>query len=317
MPLTHEHQTVHEIDIAAPVDVVHGIIADPTRWPRYFTPTVHVNRIPLDERTERLRIWATGNGVLRAWSSIRTLDHVRHVISFRQEVSAPPVKSMAGTWTAEPGAGGGVRLVLTHDFEAVDDDPEHIDWIARATDENSRLELANVKRLAENWDRLSELEFSFEDSVRVHGEPADIYAFLHDAADWPQRLPHVADLELREEGDGELQMMSMWTKAKDGSTHLTESARVCFADEAIYYKQTVTPALISAHTGSWLIEPCADAEGGVLVRALHTVMLTEHAVGMVPAAGDSWASTRTFVRESIGGNSRATLGFCKEFAEAG
>lgn len=315
MPLSQEHETVHEIDVAAPADIVHGIIADPTRWPRYFTPTVHVDRTVLDAGTERLRIWATGNGVLRSWSSIRTIDPDRHFISFRQEVSAPPVKSMAGAWAAKPGADGGVRLVLTHHFEAIDDDPVSVAWIAEATNQNSDLELANIKRLAESWDQLGEREFSFEDSVRMHGEPADIYAFLHDAAKWPDRLPHVAGLELKEEGDGELQLMSMWTRAKDGSTHLTESARVCFPDEAIYYKQTVTPALMTAHTGAWLIEP-VDADGGVLVRARHSVVLSEKALGMVPAAGNTWASTRAFVRASIGGNSRATLECCKEFAEA-
>jgi ribosome-associated toxin RatA of RatAB toxin-antitoxin module len=315
MPTAQEHQTVHEIDVAAPADVVHGIIADPTRWPRYFTPTVHVDRSELDAGTERLRIWATGNGVLRSWSSIRTIEEDRHFISFRQEVSAPPVKFMAGTWAAKPGADGGVRLVLTHHFQAIDDDPASVAWIAEATNKNSDLELANIKRLAENWDQLGELEFSFEDSVRMRAKPADVYAFLHDAALWPDRLPHVASLELKEEGDGELQLMAMRTRAKDGSTHLTESARVCFPDEAIYYKQTVTPALMTAHTGSWLIEPADDGDG-VLVRAGHSIVLSETGLGTVPAAGTTWESTRAFVRASIGGNSRATLLCCKEFAEA-
>ncbi|GAB3888106.1 aromatase/cyclase [Kibdelosporangium lantanae] len=311
MTRTQEHQTVHEIDIAAPVDVVYGIIADPTRWPRYFTPTVHVERTMLDTETERLRIWATGNTVVRAWTSIRAIDPERHQVSFRQEVSAPPVKSMSGCWTVRP-VDEGVQLVLTHDFEAVDDDPAHVEWITKGTNENSTVELANIKRLAESWGRLRELEFSFEDSLVIHAPAADIYDFLQDAARWPERLPHVAGLDLRETDAG-VQQMSMWTRAKDDSTHLTESVRVCFPHDRIVYKQLVTPVLINAHTGAWLIEP---AEDGVVVRAQHTILLNEEAVGTIPAAGLTVESTRDFVRASIGGNSRATLGFAKAYAEA-
>jgi aromatase/bifunctional cyclase/aromatase len=309
--LTRKHQTVHDIDIAAPVEIVYRIIAEPARWPLYFTPTVHVDRTEVGTGTERLRIWATGNGVIRAWSSIRTLDPDRHFIAFRQEVAAPPVKSMAGTWQATTTADGQVQLVLTHDFAAVDDDPASIEWISQATNENSTRELANVKALAESWHRRDEIEFSFEDSVWVDGKPADVYAFLHDAAEWPQRLPHVARLDLREEDD-DMQQMLMWTRAKDGSTHLTESARVCFPEERIVYKQTTTPALIAAHTGEWLIEP---ADTGILVHSRHTVLLNDKALGTVPAAGTTCASTRDFVRASIGGNSRATLELAKNFVE--
>jgi hypothetical protein len=71
--------------------------------------------------------------------------------------------------------------------------------------------------------------------------------------------------------------------------------------------------MMTAHTGAWLIEPDAD---GALVRAQHSVVLSERALGLVPAAGDTWASTRAFVRASIGGNSRTTLECCKEFVEA-
>lgn len=312
MPTAGAHHTVHEIDIAAPVRTVYGIIATATKWPQYFAPTVHVERTSLDSGTERLRIWATGNGVLRNWTSQRTLDPAGACVSFRQEVSTPPVKSMSGTWTARQVPDGQVRLVLEHDFEAVGDDPAAIAWIAQGTDRNSVTELENVKRIAEGWDGLRDREFSFEDSVLVHGPGDAVYDFLYDAARWPQRLPHVASLDLREEEDG-LQLMSMWTKAKDGSTHRTESARVCFPGRGIVYKQTVTPALIAAHTGEWQVEPAGD---GVLVRSLHTAVLRDEALGALPAAGTTWDSTRAFVRDSIGGNSRATLAHAKEFAES-
>lgn len=310
-----DNRTVHEIEIAAAADVVYRVIADAESWPLRFTPTVHVEREPLAAGSERLRIWASGNGVVRNWSSIRTLDAARGQVRFRQEVSAPPVKSMSGTWTATPVQDGRTRLTLTHEFEAVDDDPRQTAWIAEGTHQNSSTELANVKRLAEGWGQLAELEFSFEDSMVVRGKPGDVYGFLYDASKWPQRLPHVAELTLTEEEGSGIQKMSMWTRAKDGSRHLTESVRVCFPDERLVYKQIVTAALIAAHTGEWLIEPAGDGDG-VLVRSRHTVLLNEQALGTYPAAGATWESTREFVRASIGGNSVATLGSAKAFVEA-
>jgi ribosome-associated toxin RatA of RatAB toxin-antitoxin module len=306
-----EHRTAHEIEITARADVVYGVIARPVRWPHYFTPTVHVERDRLEAGAERLKIWATGNGSVRVWTSLRTLDEERRVITFRQEVSAPPIRSMSGSWTVLPAANGRVRLVLTHEFEAVDDDPAGIEWITKVTNENSDAELANVKQLAESWDRLNELEFSFEDSVRVRGRAGDVYAFLHDADLWPERLPHVAKLELQEDAGG-VQLMSMWTRAKDDSTHLTTSARVCFPDRRIVYKQLVPPTLLAAHVGEWVIEPDED---GVTVCSRHVVRLNEEALGTLPAAGGTVESTRDFVQSATSANSKATLRLAREYAE--
>ncbi|MCO6008429.1 aromatase/cyclase [Actinoallomurus purpureus] len=313
MPPVGRHQTRSEIDIAAPADVVYGVIADPVRWPQFFAPTVHVERTGLGGGHERLRIWATGNGEVRNWTSLRKVDPDQRTVEFRQEVSAPPVRSMGGTWSVSSLGDGGVRLVLLHDFEAVDDDPEGVEWIRRATDENSGLELGNLKRLAESWDRLGELVFSFEDSIHIDAAPEAVYGFLHDAGEWPKRLPHVAAMEFDETPDG-VQTMAMRTRAKDGSTHLTESVRVCFPAQRIVYKQVVTPALIAAHTGEWVLE---KVDAGVLVRSRHTVTLNEKALDSVPGTAATPATTREVVRDAIGGNSRATLALAKEFAETG
>jgi aromatase/bifunctional cyclase/aromatase len=273
---------------------------------------VHVERTEVDPTTERLNIWATGNGEVRAWSSIRVLDHAQRRISFRQEVSSPPVRFMGGTWTVSPRPDGPVRVVLTHDFEAVDDDPDGLAWIARATEENSTQELANIRKLAESWDRRADFVFSFEDSVLIDGKPAAVYEFLHDAGEWPVRLPHVARMEF-EEKPGNLQLMTMHTRTGDGSVHVTESARICFPEDRIVYKQLVTPELIAAHTGEWFIRPLAE---GVRVTSRHTVALNPAAMSLDPEKGTTEATYREMVTQAIGGNSRITLGEAKKFAES-
>jgi uncharacterized protein YndB with AHSA1/START domain len=309
---TGRHRATHEIDIAAPPQTVYRIIAEAEAWPQHFRPTVHVERDELDGSTERLRIWATANDEVKTWTSVRVLDDAGRRVTFRQEVSAPPVAAMGGEWICAPTPDGGTHLVLHHDFAAVDDDPAGVEWIRKATDRNSDTELANIKSLAERWDQIPDLVFSFSGSLLVQGPMEAAYEFLYQAAKWPERLPHVARLDLREDVEN-IQYMSMDTRAKNGSVHTTESARVCFPSARIVYKQVVMPALLAAHTGEWLLEKVA---GGVLVTSRHTVTVNEPNIAKVLGADATVADARNFLRTAIGGNSEATLGLTKRYAEA-
>ncbi|MEV6974422.1 aromatase/cyclase [Kitasatospora sp. NPDC093806] len=308
--MTTTQRTMHEIDIDAPADVVYTVIADAVAWPQRFTPTLHVERTELVPGAERLRIWARANGEVKQWTSRRDLDAARRRISFRQETSSPPVASMAGQWQVTERPGGAI-LTLTHEFSAIDDDPQGLGWITEATDRNSRSELGNIKSLAERWTQLADLEFEFEDSVLVDAAPDTVYDFLQDAAAWPARLPHVARLDLREEAGG-IQHMAMDTRTADGSEHTTESVRICFPGTGITYKQLRTPSMMAAHTGRWTVEP---TEHGVRVTSWHAVVLNPEAIPAVLGPDATTATARRFIREAAGGNSRATLGLAKRFAE--
>ncbi|MFF2045696.1 aromatase/cyclase [Kitasatospora sp. NPDC058170] len=308
--MTRTEHTTHDIDVDAPADVVYAVIADARAWPRRFGPTLHVEHAELAAGVERLRIWAGANGEVAHWTSRRELDRGRRRIGFRQEVSSPPVASMAGEWQVRERPGGST-LVLTHEFTAVDDDPQGVDWITRATDRNSRTELGNIKQLAESWAELARLEFEFEDSVLVDAPLETVYGFLNEAAEWPTRLPHVARLDLREDTPG-IQHMSMDTRTADGSEHTTESIRICFPGAGIAYKQLRTPSMMSAHTGRWSF---AQTEHGVRVTSWHAVVLNPEAIPAVLGPDATIASARAFIRQAAGGNSRATLALAKRFAE--
>lgn len=84
----------HEITIKAPANTVYGLIEDVTNWPHVFPPTIHVERLESEGRSERIRIWATARGEAKTWTSRRELDPEALRITFRQEQSAPPVASM-------------------------------------------------------------------------------------------------------------------------------------------------------------------------------------------------------------------------------
>ncbi|MFD5508224.1 aromatase/cyclase [Streptomyces sp. NPDC059761] len=309
------HRSVHETEVAAPAGVVYGLIADPVQWPLYFPPNVYVERLEFDGVHERLRMWATANGRVKSWTSRRVLDAAARRIEFRQEVPAAPLSAMTGTWIVEPLGAERSRLVLLHDFSVAGDRAEDVEWVERATDTNSRAELGNLARLGERWGGLDDLVMSFEDTVRVDAPPELVYAFLERAEQWPQLLPHVSRLELTEPAElPGVQVMAMDTLTADGSAHTTESVRVCFpAAGRIVYKQTRTPALMSAHTGVWTVTGGAY---GSTVTSQHGVVLREEAIAGVLGASADLAAARRYVREALGRNSTATMTYAKQYAEA-
>ncbi|MFJ1902117.1 MULTISPECIES: aromatase/cyclase [unclassified Streptomyces] len=307
------YRTAHSVEVAAPAGVAYGLISNAVQWPLFLPPNVHVERLDFDGQNERLRMWATANGEVRSWISRRVQDPQARRIDFRQQHPQAPVETMNGTWTVEERPGGTSVLTLLHDFTVTGDRAEDAAWVERAIDTNSVAELDHVKRLAERWPRLDELVLSFEDAVRVKGPSELVYDFLYRVSDWPELVPHVARLELTEDTPG-VQVMAMDTRTADGSTHTTESVRVCFPQAGrIVYKQTTTPALMDAHTGEWSVLP---DESGVTVISQHSVVLREEAIESVLGEGADLAQARRYVREALGRNSTATLNLAKRHAES-
>ncbi|BDM71234.1 actinorhodin polyketide synthase bifunctional cyclase/dehydratase [Streptomyces nigrescens] len=297
--------------MAAPAQRVFDLIAEVGNWPRIFPPTVYVEYAEHGPTEERIRIWATANDEVKSWTSHRVLDRDRLVIGFRQEVSQPPVASMGGQWLIEPLAADRTQVTLLHDYRAVGDDPANVDWIERAVDRNSRAELAALRAAAERSGSPDGPEFSFEDAVHVAGSATDVYAFLHAAEGWQERLPHVRRVVLQEDVPN-VQTLEMDTAAPDGSIHTTKSVRVCFPLERIVYKQLQTPALMSVHTGEWRVREERDQ---LVVTSAHTVVIRPEAIPQVLGEGATVGDARAFVRAALSRNSTATLHLAKEHAE--
>ncbi|MFB8246293.1 aromatase/cyclase [Streptomyces sp. NPDC055952] len=312
VPAERVHRTRHETEIAAPAAIVYGLIADAPRWPLVFPPNVHVERLASNGAHERLRMWATANGTVKSWTSRRRLDPAGRRVDFRQEVSAAPLTGMGGSWIVEERGAHACRLVLLHDFTVGGDRAEDVAWVERATDTNSRAELSRVGELARRWPGLAARTLSFEDSVRIAGPAAAVYAVLRDAAAWPRLLAHVDRVEVSEDSPG-VQVMSMDTRTAAGTVHTTESVRVCFDDALrIVHKQTSTPALTDARTGAWILVPDAT---GVTVTARHEVILREEDVEPVLGPGATVADARRHVREELGRATTATLTLARRHAE--
>lgn len=311
MSQSGSREAEHEITISAPAAAVYQLIAEVVNWPRIYPPTVHVDQVEAGEREERIRIWATANGEFKAWTSRRTLDPEALRITFRQEVPSPPVASMTGTWIIEALSENESRVRLLHEFRAVGDDPDGLQWIDEAVDRNSRSELAGLKRNVELAQESEEITFSFQDTVQIDGSAKDVYGYINDAHLWPERLPHVDSVQLTEESPG-LQSLEMVTRAANGSTHATRSFRVCFPDRRIAYKQVTMPALMTLHTGCWTFE---ENDQGVAATSQHTVVLNTENITRILGADATVADSRKHVQEALSTNSRATLAHAKDYAE--
>ncbi|MET9775318.1 aromatase/cyclase [Streptomyces sp. NPDC006367] len=312
MSAPEPREVEHEITVSAPAGDVYRLIADVTNWPRVFPPTIYVDHLERSGDEELIRIWATANGEAKNWTSRRVLDPENLRITFRQQVSTPPVAGMGGTWIVEPLGERTARVRLLHDYTAVDDDPAGLAWIEEAVDRNSRTELASLKTNVELATADEELTFSFEDTIAIDGSAKDAYDFVNEAGRWAERLPHVATVRLTEDTPG-LQTLEMDTRAKDGSTHTTRSYRVCLEGRKIAYKQTTLPALMSLHTGYWTFR---DTDTGALASSQHTVVLRPENIERILGPEAGIAEAREYVRTALSTNSRATLGHARDYAEA-
>ncbi|MEU9255534.1 SRPBCC family protein [Streptomyces sp. NPDC048270] len=317
------HRRTYAVDVAAPAGVVYGLIADTTQWPLFVPPSIHVERLDFDGIRDRFQMWVTAGGTVKSWLSRRTLDAQAHRIDFHQEVPAAPALALGGRWSVEARGTGRSRLTLDHEFTVADDRPEDLSWVERATDDNSRAELARLKETAERWTALDSLLLTVEESVRVKGPAELVYDFLYGIADWPGQVPHVVRADVAEDRPG-VQVVSMdtvWgsdpatrTAQSTQTMQSTQEVRICFPHAfRIVHKQTRTPLLLEAHTGEWSVIP---DETGVTALARHNVLLREEAAEAVLGRGAGIEEARHHVRELLAGQSATVLNLAKRHAES-
>jgi ribosome-associated toxin RatA of RatAB toxin-antitoxin module len=300
--------TEHSVMVSAAPDVPFDLIGDVTRWPAIFEPTIHARHLHRAPGEERVQLWALAGGEVKTWVSRRTLDRTRWHITFEQERTQAPIASMSGSWTFHP-SGGGTEVVLTHDFTAVGGG-EHDDWLVSAVDANSNRELAALRTVAELGHAITDVVVTFEDEIPLEGSAADAYAFIDRSDLWPSRLPHVTRVSLSKPQPG-VQDMEMETTTADGNSHTTRSIRLSFPPDQIVYKQLVTPDLLLGHSGSWQLR---KRNGGDIATARHTIVINPDAVAGVLGPDRTLADARTFVRDALGKNSRATMTHASAYA---
>jgi aromatase len=303
-------RTRHTRVVAAPATDVYALVADVTRWPVIFEPSVAVQHLHRGPDEERFRLWATVNGAVANWTSRRVLDPAQRRISFEQERSHPPIASMGGQWMFDETGTGATTITLDHHFSVLPGtDAEEV---SRAVDRNSETELAALGRIAELGHPVDEVVHTFSDTVTLDATAADLYDFVHRSDRWPEHVPHVGRVDLTEDADG-VQLMEMDTVTAGDHTHTTKSVRICFPGDRIVYKQLLPPAILFGHSGSWEF---ADGPHGVEITARHTVAIDPAAARRTLGPDTDLAQARAYLEEALGTNSRNTLLCAVRYAAA-
>ncbi|MDJ0362341.1 SRPBCC family protein [Rhodococcus sp. H29-C3] len=313
------HQTLHTVTVtvtvAAAAATVYEALSDVTLWPEIFTPTIHAEILGRDGERQSIKLWAMANGESKMWSSDRRLDNDKMTIDFQQTTPNHPIAFMSGRWSVNSLDERSCTVALDHSYSAVDNDASALEWIGRAVDTNSTVELAALKTYCEEKGT-SEGPFKFSDSVESSADPARIFEFLDRGDLWGERLAHVPSVSM-ETSDGGLQRLKMVTVTHDGDSHVTESIRISQPPARLLYKQITLPELLTLHTGVWTIAPAGELWK---VTSQHTVRIDASKIHAVLGNQATLRDAQELVRRNLGNNSLLTLKaaakWAAEFARA-
>ncbi|MCE0445510.1 aromatase/cyclase [Streptomyces tricolor] len=303
----------HRIEVAAPAKAVYRDRRRSGPAAAVLPPTVRAERTGGDGTEERIRIWALANGDLRTWESRRRLDPVTFRIEFEQIQPREPVAAMGGTWRITERGDGGCTVELDHFYRAVDGDPVAHERITRAVDTNSRSELEHPRRAAERGDAGAGAAVRLRRHRDHHRLDRGAYAFIYEASRWPERLPHVARIELREEETG-LQFMEMDTRSP-GRLAAHHGVRPGLRAAAADHLQADHSA--AGAPGAQRGVAVRGGPGGHREGSPRTikVLLDPAGIEALPHPPATLADARQAVRHALGSNSRATMARAREFAQ--
>jgi C7-C12 aromatase (ARO/CYC) len=304
--------TNQQATVAAPARLVFDLVAAVEQWPQFFGPAVHAEVFAdLAEHPgeELVRRWfLAGPDRVQVRTSRRSLDPDGLRITLTDADPDPSRSEASAEWRFTEVPGGATLVELEHRLvpgAAPDPDAE-----ATLTRNGAEL-LAAVKDAAERREELDRLVLSFTDSLFISAtDPAEAYSVLNEADKWPERLEHVAALDMTEPAPG-IQFFDMETSTPDGATHTTRSVRVCLPYYKIVYKQIRLPVLLDAHTGHWEFRPTAE---GLIATSRHTVTIKPGALSVL-GPGTTVADARRYLRRVLSANSMKNLQLAKRFAE--
>ncbi len=295
----------------ASADVAFELVEDIVRWPQFFSHVVHIERTPVGRHDDLVDIWALrGEDMVHHWKARRTVDRSTMTITTTRESAEPPFIDFGAAWTFEALATDEVRITLRHDYTLRPDTRATPADVAKEMEKHAARQLEELKSAAERIDELRHLVVDFEDPLFVCGEVEDAYEVLYRCDLWPERLSHVARLELTESTPN-IQFFDMDTTTSDGRPHTTRSVRVCLPYGLIVYKQIKTPPLLEVHTGHWRFTPTSE---GLIVGARHTVTINPARLSLL-GPDTTIQDARRYLRRVLSANSMTNLRLAKTFAE--
>ncbi|MFE7430601.1 SRPBCC family protein [Streptomyces sp. NPDC057545] len=308
-------RTAHRVEestrIAASVEVIRGLIDDVEGWSHLHPTAVHAEYVERKGAESLIAQWAlVDDRSVRHWL-MRRWD-TDGAITFAHEPAQPPFAEVRGEWTFEPeGDGSATTVRMAHEFSLLDEDSTTAGRQRENLRKGSLAYLKTLKYVAEHRDELDRLTLTFEDPLFIAGSLEDAYAYLYEADKWPERMPHVASLDLEEPAPN-VQFFDMDTADPDGAhRHSTRSVRICLPHRKIVYKQIKLPVLLTGHSGHWAF---TETPEGIIASTRHTATIKESALGVL-GEGTTVQDVRNYLRRVLTNNSMSNLRLTKQYAE--
>jgi C7-C12 aromatase (ARO/CYC) len=296
--------------VAAPMEVVRGLVVDVVGWTQLYRPAVHAEYLERNDDDDLIQQWSIVNDhTVRTWRARRWLENGGRRVVYVHEPADAPFADLRGDFTFERRAGAATAVQMSHEFSLRQDNDEVAASTLESMERRSKEYLETLKYAAESREELARLTISFEDPLFVVGAVEDAYTYLYEADKWPERIPHVTRLVL-EENIPNIQFFDMDTVSADGSEHTTRSVRICLPQK-IVYKQIQPPKTLDAHTGHWLF---TETPEGVIVSARHTATIRPSALHLFGEQTTVQAA-RKYLRRVLSTNSMGNLRLAKAYAE--
>jgi hypothetical protein len=204
--------------------------------------------------------------------------------------------STSRTRQVSPAPTGGSLLTLSHRVTA---DEDALDGVRAGIEDIAARGTAAVRAAAEQDPALVVVVV---DTVSVPRPPDQVYAYLWQAAKWPDALAHVESAETRYEV-GNAQIVEVVAREARGGTLTTRPARVGFPHHALAYKHLLVPPLGSSHHASLHV---VTAPGGSTVTSRQVAVVDE--AGARQVLGADLSGVRDFVRGELSTKARLLLG---------
>lgn len=306
MPTLDKDTVRQTATVAAPAQLVFGLVAEIQNWYQFHGPSVHAEPVGRQDGAKCFRHWwVIDDDTVRTWQGRWRFDRTAGRISYEFDPHEPGAAGLRGSWVFRPVSDSTTEVI-------VEQNPWGEGAYAPSRAELDLRELVeSVASAAEHDEERRDLVVDFEDPLFAAGSIDDAYAYLYEADKWPERIPHVSRLVLQEDVPN-IQFFDMDTAAPDGSAHTTRSVRICLPGDKIVYKQIKLPALLEGHSGHWKFTPTRE---GFVLAARHTATIKHSALSIL-GPRTSVLDARKYVRRVLSANSMSNLRLAKAYAEA-
>lgn len=158
-----------------------------------------------------------------------------------------------------------------------------------------------ISRKRASQSTLGSFEHSLSEDIAIKAAFKDVYAGLFSFETWPQKLPHVQNVNTRY-NDGVFQEFDMDVLDGKGGVISVRSVRRCESDRIRFF-QPQPPRFTRHHCGEWILTPLSENFTHVVTR--HAWRLAEEASELFP--DEQGAPSAERVRSWLAGHARLAL----------